>query len=496
MTHIVFTDPNIAEAQSFEFNGHVITAPVFTASEIPHIVHSTRHRAAGYFSDHHEVFDILGESYRVWQNPAFDLRQEALPLLAELTGFSQETLVCFGLEPLGHIFFEPDMLEQLPRRLVDLVERGEYRHFVAWDEGFIKGYGTPRLALHDGIRQIVQIMAGNIIGPTWLLAILGAISRSPQFIKLPSRDPASFMFYLQALESLDPAFRSTIACGYYRGGDSVEDDLLAEPATVFAMGSDETVNAIQDKIGRINPLSRLIPHGLKISFQAVSREYAIPEVAELAVWGAIAYDGNGCFSPANIYVERGGPLGPYEFAEAMAEHMATVAQVIPPKKTWEAAERVNAYRMRQYQRKLLGEDVRVIKSEGADYTIIVDSDDPCLVPTCQERTVIVKPVDDIGAVPQYVSRLARNLQTVGLAVPGDEVLEIADQLGAAGVTNVKMVGREFTLRLSEPHDGLFDTVQPFMSDGLRWVHVSFTDTEAEIDRALREKAGCLSSLPA
>jgi hypothetical protein len=28
------------------------------------------------------------------------------------------------------------------------------------------------------------------------------------------------------------------------------------------------------------------------------------------------------------------------------------------------------------------------------------------------------------------------------------------------------------------------------------VHVSFTDTEAEIDRALREKAGCLSSLPA
>jgi hypothetical protein len=495
MTHIVFTDPNIAETGSFEFNGHVITAPIFTASEIPEIVRSTRRHTEEYFSDHHEVFHVLGESYRIWQDSAFDLRREALPLLAELTGFSQETLVCFGLEPLGHIFFDPDTLEELPRRLVDLVERGRYQGFTGWDDGFIKGYGTPRLAQHNGLRQIVQIMAGNIIGPTWLLAILGAISRSPQFIKLPSRDPASFMFYLQALESLDPDFRSTIACGYYRGGDSVEDDLLAEPATVFAMGSDETVSAIQDKISRVNPRSRLIPHGLKISFQAVSREYAIPEVAELAVWGAIAYDGNGCFSPANIYVERGGPLSPYEFAEAMAEHMEAAARVIPPKRTWDAAERVAAYRMRQYQRKLLGEDVRVIKSQGTDYTIIVDNEDPYLVPTCQERTIIVKPVDDIGTVPQHVGHLARNLQTVGLAVPGDEVLEMADRLGAAGVTNIKMLGREFTLRLTEPHDGLFDTVQPFMSDGLRWVHVSFSDTGAEIDRALSEKAACLESLP-
>jgi hypothetical protein len=74
-------------------------------------------------------------------------------------------------------------------------------------------------------------------------------------------------------------------------------------------------------------------------------------------------------------------------------------------------------RNRQAQRRLLGEDVTIIKSAGTDYTVVVDNEDFSLAPTCQERVVIVKPVGAIRDVPRYLGHLSGNLETVGLAVP-------------------------------------------------------------------------------
>jgi hypothetical protein len=73
---------------------------------------------------------------------------------------------------------------------------------------------------------------------------------------------------------------------------------------------------------------------------------------------------------------------------------------------------------------------------------------------------------------------------VGLAVPTGQLLELAERLGAAGATNIKVVGTEYLIGEQEPHDGIFDALRLSASDGLRWAAVNFNDTERAIAAAL------------
>jgi hypothetical protein len=494
MTAVSFEDPNLPSTATFEANGVSVTAPVFETGELQQVLACTQQNARTYYEVDHTAARSLNRTFELWTQPDYALRQTALPLLSNLTGFSAENILCFGLAPLKAIRFETEALQEFPRQLRGLVESGRYRDFTPWGSGRLKGYGEARLSDHSRPERIFQILAGNVVGPTWITACLGAASQSAQVIKLPHQDMASFLFFLQTLAEIDPSFRSTIACGYFSSADQAHDYFLKTSDVVVAMGSDDTMQAIQRDLARLNPQARFIPHGLKISFQVISREYATPEVAELAAWGIVAYDGNGCFSPANLYVEKGGPLDPQQFAQALAEAMQALAEKIPPKRTLGTAEKVSKYRNSQIQRRLLGENVRVLKSANTDYTVIVDYDDPTLKPTCQERVVIVKPVDDIQDVPNHVAHLSGNLQTVGLALPSQELTEYADQLGRAGVTNFKALGTEYTIDINDPHDGIFDIVQMYWSDALRWTCLAFTDTDQALDAARQLKADSLALL--
>ncbi len=494
MIDITFKDPNINATSAFELNGCRLTAPAFTAAEVHDIVDSTSRHAEEYFSAGHGGLAAMEKSFTLWNNPNYILRQESLPILSRITHFSEPTIICYGLTPLRVIRLQPDRLYELPERLQGLVETGDYRRFTAWGNGYLKGYGTPRLAAYEKPKRLLLILAGNVVGPAWLSALMGAVIHSPQIIKLPHRDLASFVVFLESLNEVDPAFRKTIACGYYSSDDAVNTHLLKTSDMVVAMGANESINAIRETLLRVNPKARFIGHGFKVSFQVVSKAYATPEVAELAAWGIAAHDGNACFTPANVYVEQGGPLTPQEFAETMADHLELISTLVTPKKTMDAAERVVGYRNRQAQRRLLGEDVRIIKPAGTGYTVIIDNQDPLLTPTCQERVVIVKPVDDVRHIPRYVKHLSENLETVGLAVPAGNLLDIAEMLGAVGATNIKLVGTEYILNVTDTHDGVFNTVQPYMSDNLRWTSLNFSDTDQAIDNALKMKADCLETV--
>ena len=494
MTHFTFTDPNIETTGTFTVNGCTITAPIFTVEELPDILAVTRRHARRFYDGTHRSFEALTRSYALWSDPRYPLRQKALPILAKITGFSEANIASFGLFPFSLKALDVPYLSQLHQQLAGLIESGAYARFTPWQGGYIKGYGTPRLTLQNRPRQIVHNVAGNVVGPSWLSTMLGAVAQTSQFIKLPSRDLASFMIYLQSLDDIAPEFRKTIACGYYAGGGEIEDHLFREADVVMGLGSSETMDAIARKLARVNPQARLLRHGWSLSFHVVSRAYATAEIAELAAWGVCAHDGNACFSPANIYVEAGGPLSPEQFAEQVAGHLASLAADIPPKASLGVAERVTNYRQTQLQRRLLGENVRVLKSRDTAYTVVVDWEDPRLTPTCQERTVVIKPVSDIWAVPRYAAHLNGHLQTVGVAVPRPDILDMADRLGALGATNVRMLGTEYILDLAECHDGVFNTAQMFMSDNLRWLNISFSDTDAAIADALRLKSRTLAQL--
>lgn len=490
MKAVSFTDPNIHATAAFEVNDVWVDAPALTPEEVDSILSSLHQNTMNYYHGRRSAFQTLEQAFRLWGQSDYPLRKAALPVLSELTQFSIENLTSFGLAPLGNLRFES--MPGLHRHLRELIETKRYKEFTRWGDGYLKGYGTAKVVEHDPPQRILQILAGNVVGPTWISACLGALAEVPQVIKLPQRDITSFMYFLQTLGELTPEFRSTIACGYFPGNNGVTEQFLKEFDFVIAMGADGTMQKIRGQLARVNPHARLISHGLKISFQVISKEYATPEVAELAAWGIVAFDGNGCFSPANLYVEEGGKLDPGQFARKLAEALQDLSTLIPPKKNLLAAEKVAKYRNGQVQRKLLGEDIEILKSKNTDYTVIVDRHDPRLTPTCQERAVTVKPIDDLSKVAGYVGHLSDNLQTAGLAVPTDLLLEFSEGLGDVGVTNFKIIGTEYLIDLAEPHDGIFDTQQLFMSDDLRWTSLGFSDSDAAIEAALQMKANSLA----
>jgi len=270
------TDPNIRTTDAYTVNGCKITVPTLVPSEIGPLLYGISQCATEYFSDHCTAFEALRQTFARWSDPNHVIRQKVLPVLADVTGFSPENILCFGLMPLSELRIEADELTSVEEHVTRLIETGEYKTFTRWQNGYLKGYGSPKVIVSDRPRQILQILAGNVVGPSWLTVILGALSQTPQVIKLPSQDLVSFLLFLETLDELDPGFRRTIACGYYPSGGQVEKLLLEQVDFVTAMGSDQTIHAIEQRLTLLNRRARFVPHGFKIGFQAVSKEYARP----------------------------------------------------------------------------------------------------------------------------------------------------------------------------------------------------------------------------
>ena len=236
MNELRFEDPHIRASTTLELGDYRVTVPLITADDAGRIVASTTARAHEYFAAGGDGLAAIGKAFAAWQDPAYPLRGAAPPVLADLTGCSPESLDRFGLWPLGRLRPDRAALDRQHEELGALIASGAYRSFTRWGDGYIKAYGQPDLAVHPPPGLLLQVLAGNVVGPNWLALLFGAGGRCGQLLKLPSGDPVSFLFLLESIAEVDPAFRETIACGYYASGSDVHGKLLGEADVVFAMG--------------------------------------------------------------------------------------------------------------------------------------------------------------------------------------------------------------------------------------------------------------------
>ena len=75
---------------------------------------------------------------------------------------------------------------------------------------------------------------------------------------------------------------------------------------------------------------------------------------------------------------------------------------------------------------------------------------------CTGRVVVVRPIDDIMAVPRrYLARIPPdNLQTLGVGVGADRLRRFAVEAGARGVTALRGLGRAAFPKIAYSWDGL------------------------------------------
>jgi hypothetical protein len=106
--------------------------------------------------------------------------------------------------------------------------------------------------------------------------------------------------------------------------------VLAEAPAVLAFGGDL---AIASLARQSRPDARAVFHGPKVSLAYVGRGALTQEnaarAAQRLALDASLYDQEGCLSPHAVYVERGAPVTPVDFAAALGEALEAEAGALP-----------------------------------------------------------------------------------------------------------------------------------------------------------------------
>ncbi|WP_048461412.1 acyl-CoA reductase, partial [Methylobacterium indicum] len=374
------------------------------------------------------------------------LRRKAEALLPVVTGYDAET-VRLGLTRYLKTFRRPQLLRFLAEDFSDPGVLDGFRPAVKG--GFVRARG-PDLLLH--------VWAGNVPAlPLWSL-VAGLLVKAGSIGKLASAEPLTAGWFAQALAEADPELGECLAVTWWKGGEGgVEATFLGSADCVMAYGGNATLEALR---ARVPIATRFLPHGHRIGFAMVGREALdsrrAAALAHAAAQDVVRYEQQGCYAPQMLFVERGGPVAPDEFARHLAHALAALAARHPRRglDPGEAAA-IAAWRSGHEMRALDGDGIVLLGDPEDPWSVIHLEAAVPLSPSGLNRTVAVVAVDDLAEVPALVAPHRAYLQSAGLAASPTRLFTLANDLAAAGVTRITAIGRMTAPEAGWHHDGRF-----------------------------------------
>jgi hypothetical protein len=432
-------------------------------------------------------------------NPQDSLSITALHAIPAYTGYSPE-MIRFTLDSLDLIPIST--LEQITRLSIPDTVRSQFvslKETVKLD-GRIRFYGS---GVGNGIRKLLPgqysfplkpnypdmvlgFAAGNVIGTSHLISLLAQVSalihrdynreerKFPLVLVKNSRqEPIFTPLLLTALEEIDPLLVSSIGLMIWDyNDDELQDYLISQSDLVIAAAADFTISEIDKVVQRIQKDGKQIRfhrHGHKISFTTISMDYLGKEVAPmipenlewihltalLSAVDSIYWDQNGCLSSRIHFIERGDSTihSPIAYGKILAEKIRILSAFLPRG----ALPLHNLHnRFDRYSSLTTTNEVHLCSTYDDDFLVVVDerSWSPSIfervINDCVERTIIVRPIEDIDQVPNlYLKWLPKNnLQTMSVAIDGPKQTtwssrfsRFADLLGKRGVTAIRTIGR-------------------------------------------------------
>jgi hypothetical protein len=425
-----------------------------------------------------ELVELVAFAAERWQQPDSGFRRFAVQQGAAETGFGAATLAR-GLDSLFRLLTVEQLHALLTQDLGDVrrldefsAPAGELRH--------------GRLALAQGPELLVHLAAGNLPNSTLLSLVLGLLTKSAQFVKLPRRGSLIPRLFAHSLAELEPKLGGCLEFAVWPGGHpELEAALFGEAGCVTVQGSDETVAAVR---ARVPAHVRLVPYGHRLSFGFVSGDllssYSARKVAEKAAADVTAWNQLGCLSPHVFYVEDRGAVSAEAFAELLATALAD-REVAEPRgevsleEAAQIADRRYLHELRSARHLLQrGEAVTVPRgaffepasagtrlwaSEGSTAWTVVYEEDARFHTSCLNRFVYVKPVRDLAEALRFADPWRGQISTVGVAALESRVPELALQLAAWGVPRVCPVGRMQEPPVTWRHDG-----RPALGELVTW----------------------------
>lgn len=397
----------------------------------------------------------LGEN---WLDDAFPFRRFALEHGPAATGFSPSVLQ-HGLDQ----FFRQLNGESLTAFLQqDLGDANRLDAFVQSGPEL----KTDRRSLAHGPALITHVTAGTLPSSALQSMTIGLLARSAQFVKCARG--ASFIprLFAHSIYDAAPKLGACLEVAEWKGGnESLEEALFNESEVVCVSGGDDTIAAVQL---RLPAGVRLIAYGHKLSFIYIAKEplagFSAGKLIKRTAREVVAWDQQGCLSPHVVYVQKGPDIPPEIFAERLAKELAELAVEHPVENKSEAESAEIAKRRAFYEvRAAHLTDTRMWASEGStDWTVVYD-EDPGFQPSCLNRFIHVKAVNDLEDLVRGIEPFHGKISTVGLAVGEEAAERIATTLGRWGVTRLCPVGKMQEPPLAWRHDG-----RPALAELLTW----------------------------
>ena len=408
-------------------------------------------------------------------------RQQLERLLPQATGFDAE-MVRLNLNAYLHTFRGL----QLQRFVAE-----DFANPKVLDEFQPRTQGGWTRAL--GPELLVHVWAGNVPAlPMWSF-VSGLLVKAGSIGKVSSAEPVFATLFAQLLAEVEPLWADCFAVVWWPSGAGHEHTAFALADVVLAYGGNEALQAMQT---HIPVTTRFLPHGHKLSLGMVSKAALSvrkgPGVARQAALDVARYDQQGCYSPHVFYVQRGAQLSPQDFAQHLANELAVLQHKFPRRVlSLEEAAQVGAWREAHELASLnhdaqrdtehnstgLNNTTYTVLGSGRGTSTVVYSDRALpLSAGPLNRCVLVVAVDTLDEVMPLITPQRDYLQTVGLAAAPEELLQLGERLGQAGVTRICALGAMTSPEAGWHHDGRFSLL-----DLVRMVDIE-ASTEREAER--------------
>jgi hypothetical protein len=397
----------------------------------------------------------LSEEWLVPDNP---FRRLALEQGPAHTGFSRQTLEA-GLNDFFRQITAPSLQSLVEQ---DLGHLQRLETLAATDAE----QRQDRAAHARGPQLLVHVSGGLLPNPTLTSMILGLLTRSAQFVKCASGTSFLPRLFAHSLHEAEPKLAACLEVAEWRGGsESLEAVLFAEADCITATGRDETLAALRQ---RVPVTKRFVAYGHRVSFGYVTQEalsgFSPQKVIANAARDVAAWDQLGCLSPHVIYVETGGKVTPEQFAEQLAEQLATLEASHPRRRLSEEEAAAIATRRSFYEvRAANSRDTRLWASPGSTAWTVVFEEDPRFQLSCLNRFIYVKHVASLRQALEAADAVYGKVSTVGLAAPESRALTLAHELARWGVARVCPLGRMQQPPFAWRHDG-----RPALGDLVTW----------------------------
>ena len=318
---------------------------------------------------------------------------------------------------------------------------------------------------------ITHWLAGNVPVLGMISLIQGIITKNANVIKLPRHNGLVLPLMASQIANFDfisgdvtikgkDLLKSCLFVYCDKNDKNGQESLSVNSDIRVAWGGREAVETVMllpRKYGTDDVI-----FGPKYSFAAIGRnsftESGLKDIAYKLAMDISVFEQQGCNSPHTVFVEKGGKVSPLDFSKALSISMEDVLKRIPknPVSADEAYAIVNTRSEYSFTGK-------VYSSKGTEWTVIY-SEEKGLAEACYQRTIFVRPVNDLIEILNYIENKAH--QTIGLCIKEGEKKEFAKGATERGIERITDIGKMSSF--DYPWDGMFP-----INRFVRWVSLSF-----------------------